>query len=310
MKNKILALLLTIIMVVIGTADGTVYTKAALTDVYYEPSTNNSQIVDYGSVADGSAIFVDDYYCALKEGKAVLYATKCKGNTLTFPSTIAYNHKIYKSYIINEYLAKDWSDDDEDFWPGHVFEKKKNIKKIVIPENVEGMLLYLSTWKNIKEIHVPASARDVTLGHTTAKIVISKKNKYLKKYKNGLYTTNGLYKKKKLTLSSTYGNKSTFTVKKGTKYINFYAFYGYKKLKKLVVPSSVNEINGMAFENCKNLKTIVLEEKKAPKIIIPYGFTYLNKNCKIYVKNQKVKKSIEKQLKKRNYFKGKVIVKK
>ncbi len=300
MKNKILALFLSITMAVIGTADGTVHTKAALTDVYYPSPT--SKDVDYGEYGDRySAIFVDDYYCALEEGKAFLYATKCKGSTLTFPTTIAYNYKIYPSYIICEFIGKDL-DEDYEYWPGTEFENKKKVKKIIVPENVTGVQLFLSTWKNVKEIRLPASAKSVVLGHTTAKIVISKKNKYIKKYKNGIYT------KKNQTLMTTCGNKSTFTVKKGTKYIYPYAFYGYKKLKKLIIPSSIKRIYGLAFKNCKNLKTIVLEGKKAPKLTVG-GFEYLNKKCKIYVKNKKVKKSIEKQLKHYN-FKGRVIVKK
>ncbi len=304
MKNKILALLLSIIMVVIGTADGTVYTKAALTDVYYYPTTTNSQEVDYGSIEDGgSAIFVDDYYCALEKERAVLYATKCKGSTLTFPTTIAYNYKIYQTDGIYEFIAKDYPEDDDCYyWPGTEFENKKKVKKIIVPENVTGVRLFLSTWKNVKEIHLPASAKSVILGNTTAKIVISKKNNYIKKYKNGIYT------KKNQTLMTTCGNKSTFTVKKGTKYINFYAFYGYKKLKKLIIPSSIKGIDGLAFKNCKNLKTIVLEGKKTPKLTAVGGFAFLNKKCKIYVKNKKIKKSIEKKLK--NNFKGRVIVKK
>ena len=300
MKNKILALFLSITMAVIGTADGTVHTKAALTDVYYPSPT--SKDVDYGEYGDRySAIFVDDYYCALEKGKAFLYATKCKGSTLTFPTTIAYNYKIYPSYIICEFIGKDL-DEDYEYWPGTEFENKKKVKKIIVPENVTGVQLFLSTWKNVKEIRLPASAKSVVLGHTTAKIVISKKNKYIKKYKNGIYT------KKNQTLMTTCGNKSTFTVKKGTKYIYPYAFYGYKKLKKLIIPSSIKRIYGLAFKNCKNLKTIVLEGKKAPKLTVG-GFEYLNKKCKIYVKNKKVKKSIEKQLKHYN-FKGRVIVKK
>ncbi len=300
MRNKLLALLLSIIMVVIGTADGTVPTKAALTDVYY---SSPGQVV-YGDTEYASAIFVDDYYCALEKGKAFLYATKCKGSTLTFPTTIAYNYKIYQTDGIYEFIAKDYPEDDDCYyWPGTEFENKKKVKKIIVPENVTGVRLFLSTWKNVKEIRLPASAKSVVLGNTTAKIVISKKNKYIKKYKNGIYT------KKKQTLMSTCGTKSTFTVKKGTKYIHFYAFYGYKKLKKLIIPSSIKGIDGLAFKNCKNLKTILLEGKKAPKLTAIGGFEYLNKKCKIYVKNKKVKKSIEKQLK-GSGFKGKVVVKK
>ena len=300
MKNKLLALLLSIIIVVIGTANRTIHTKAALTDVYYPSPT--SKDVDYGEYGDRySAIFVDDYYCALEEGKAFLYATKCKGSTLTFPTTIAYNYKIYRTDGIYEFIGKDL-DEDYDYWPGEEFENKKKVKKIIVPEKVTGVRLFLSTWKNVKEIRLPASVDYAILGHTTAKIVISKKNKYLKKYKNGIYT------KKNQALMSTCGNKSTFTVKKGTKYLYPNAFYGYKKLKKVIVPSSVKRIYGLAFENCKNLKTIVLEGKKAPKLTVG-GFELLNKKCKIYVKNKKVKKSIEKQLK-GSGFKGKVVVKK
>ena len=297
MKNKLLALLLSIIIVVIGTANRTIHTKAALTDVYY---SSPGKVV-YGNTEYAHAIFVDDYYCALEEGKAFLYATKCKGSTLTFPTTIAYNYKIYRTDGIYEFIGKDL-DEDYDYWPGEEFENKKKVKKIIVPEKVTGVRLFLSTWKNVKEIRLPASVDYAILGHTTAKIVISKKNKYLKKYKNGIYT------KKNQALMSTCGNKSTFTVKKGTKYLYPYAFYGYKKLKKVIVPSSVKRIYGLAFENCKNLKTIVLEGKKAPKLTVG-GFELLNKKCKIYVKNKKVKKSIEKQLK-GSGFKGKVVVKK
>ncbi len=297
MKNKLLALLLSIIMVIIGTADGTVHTKAALTDVYY---SSPGQVV-YGNTEYAHAIFVDDYYCALEKGKAFLYATKCKGSTLIFPTTIAYNYKIYRTDGIYEFIGKDL-DEDYDYWPGEEFENKKKVKKIIIPEKVTGVRLFLSTWKNVKEIRLPASVDYAILGHTTAKIVISKKNKYLKKYKNGIY------RKKNQALMSTCGNKSTFTVKKGTKYLYPNAFYGYKKLKKVIVPSSIKRIYGLAFENCKNLKTIVLEGKKAPKLTVG-GFELLNKKCKIYVKNKKVKKSILKQLKHYD-FEDRVIVKK
>ena len=209
------------------------------------------------------------------------------------------------------------------YFPG--YQNKNQVEKIRIPNGITQVYMRtLHTWKNLKEIRIPASVtkKYLYLSHTNGKVVIDKKNK---KYKT---SGNGVYTKDTKKLRATFGTKKTFTVKKGTKSIEWEAFWYYKNLKKVTFPSSVKSVDLPAFRGCKNLKSITFQGKKAPSFgkksdLEDYemepedegrdaALKDIPKKVTVYVKNKAVKKSIEKTLKIGNLkkLKWKVKVKK
>ena len=148
------------------------------------------------------------------------------------------------------------------YFPG--YQNKDSVEKIIIPNGIKQVYMRgLHTWKNLKEIHIPASVKGkhLYLSHTNGKIVIDKNNK---KYKT---SGNGVYTKDTKKLRATFGTKKTFTVKKGTKSVEMDAFRYYKKLKKVKFPSSVKSVDITTFNGCKNLKSITFQGEKLPHLV-------------------------------------------
>lgn len=263
-------------------------TRAAIKDVYYKEDGK----VLYGSWMN--PIMIDGYYCEISGAYngVIIYATNCKGKTLTYPAKIAYNHKIYQVKSISE-LYND--SESPDIVPE--YKNRKIVEKIVVPKGVRRVSFgALAKWKNLKEIRIPASVdKSLVLVHANRKVVVDKKNKKYKTSKNGVYTKNSRQ------LVATFYSKKNFTVMKGTKSIGFYAFQNYKQLKKLTMPSTIKKIEPTAFAGCKNLKSIILQGKKAPlfkeEYIMDSVAATIPKKVTIYVKNKKVKKAVEKNLK-------------
>ncbi len=317
MNRKKLLILMVAFCMIITSVQMPVDTMAALDDVYYINSTK--KIVDYGT--SWQPILVDGYYCELYHPKTI-FATVCKGKVLEFPTVIQYNHKSYKIRKIAEKLEES-EDSMYGYFPG--YQNKNQVEKIRIPNGITQVYMgTLHTWKNLKEIRIPESVtkKYLYLSHTNGKVVIDKKNK---KY---ITSGNGVYTKDTKKLRATFGTKKNFTVKKGTKSIEWEAFLYYKNLKKVTFPSSVKSVALPAFRGCKNLKSITFQGKKAPsfgkKLDLKFydnedeedGFhtelTGIPKKVTVYVKNKTVKKSIEKTLKIGNLkkLKWKVKVKK
>ena len=317
MNRKKLLILMVAFCMIITSVQMPVDTMAALDDVYYINSTK--KIVDYGT--SWQPILVDGYYCELYHPKTI-FATVCKGKVLEFPTVIQYNHKSYKIRKIAEKLEES-EDSMYGYFPG--YQNKNQVEKIRIPNGITQVYMgTLHTWKNLKEIRIPESVtkKYLYLSHTNGKVVIDKNNK---KYKT---SGNGVYTKDTKKLRATFGTKKNFTVKKGTKSIEWEAFLYYKNLKKVTFPSSVKSVALPAFRGCKNLKSITFQGKKAPsfgkKLDLKFydnedeedGFhtelTGIPKKVTVYVKNKTVKKSIEKTLKIGNLkkLKWKVKVKK
>lgn len=69
---------------------------------------------------------------------------------------------------------------------------------------------------------------------------------------------------------------STLIILEGCVKIGIWAFVGYKKLKKVVIPKSVEDIGDGAFENCREA-TIIL---KKPKKDFAYIGNWVFKDCK------------------------------
>ncbi len=316
MNKKRLLVLMVAFCMIITSVQMPVNTMAALDDVYYRVGTNE---VTYGS--RWNPILVDGYYCELYHPKTI-YATECKGKVLEFPTVIQYNHKTYKIRAISEKLesSSEYEINMYGYFPG--YQNKNQVEKIKIPNGITQVYMRtLHTWKNLKEIRIPASVtkKYLYLSHTNGKVVIDKKNK---KYKT---SGNGVYTKDTKKLRATFGTKKIFTVKKGTKSVEWEAFLYYKNLKKVVFPSSIQSVDICTFKGCKNLKSITFQGKKAPSFGKKSDLKYYDiddefhseladipKKVTVYVKNKAVKKSIEKTLKIGNLkkLKWKVKVKK
>ena len=321
--NKKTLLILAFCMIIIS-VQMPVDTMAALDDVYYRTGSDPKEVY-YG--AEDKPILVDGYYCDLSGPYRTIYATECKGKVLEFPTVIQYNHKSYKIRVIYEVPKGEESYHHYFEWCDYFLEyqNKNQVEKIKIPNGITQVYMRtLHTWKNLKEIRIPASVtkKYLYLSHTNGKVVIDKKNK---KYKT---SGNGVYTKDTKKLRATFGTKKTFTVKKGTKSVEWEAFWYYKNLKKVIFPSSIQSVELPAFRGCKNLKSITFQGKKAPSFgkksyLERYemepedegkdaALKDIPKKVTVYVKNKAVKKSIEKTLKIGNLkkLKWKVKVKK
>ncbi len=304
-RKKLLVLMVSFCMIITA-VKMPVDTLAALDDVYYQTGLGT----DPKEILTGSywqPILVDGYYCDLSGPNRTIYATECKGKVLKFPTVIQYNHKLYKITKIDEKLEES-EDSMYGYFPG--YKNKELVTKIIIPNGIKKVELHdLHTWKNLKEIQIPASVDKecLYLSHMKGRIVIDKKNK---KYKT---SGNGVYTKDAKKLRAVFGTKKTFIVKKGTKKVEMGAFWDYKNLKKLTFPSSVKSVDIRTFIGCKNLKSITFQGKKAPSFgkksdLEDYemepedegrdaALKDIPKKVTVYVKNKAVKKSIEKTLK-------------
>ena len=68
-----------------------------------------------------------------------------------------------------------------------------------------------------------------------------------------------LYDKEDCRLIVYYGIDKVYKIKTGTKIIGRSAFYEIKNLQKVILPKSVCEIRRWAFEDCENLKEIIVQ---------------------------------------------------
>ena len=170
---------------------------------------------------------------------------KTKGNTLTIPETIFFKGRNLKVKEINI----------DDMMLGANNRKwKMPYKKIVIPNTVESADFRYAKFTKLKKIYIPKKTQviDGLSDYPKLKVIIDKKNPYIKMKNGAIYSKNG---KKLLSLVN---SKKTYRVSKGTKQIDF---SGVKKLEKVYLPKSLETITLNAFRKCRNLKTVKINNK-------------------------------------------------
>ena len=175
-----------------------------------------------------------------------------------------------------------------------------NLESINFPSDSVLERIYIGTCPKLKKLSLPKTLKYCKVGTDAPnlKVKIAKGNKYLKVKGNQILSKNG----KKLI--DIVGNKSKVTVYKTVKVISDDPFNKY--IKKLTFGKNVTKFKRFSFYSYKNLKIILKNKNKAPKID-DGAFDYA-KNIKFYVQNKKVAKDLKKKLKGSGIKKAKILV--
>ncbi len=112
-----------------------------------------------------------------------------------------------------------------------------------------------------------------------------------------------------LTIGDISNNKSlkTITLKNIYK-IEPNAVYNCKKLKTVILSSNVENIETKAFNKCFNLSKVIIKSKNNVPEVKEKAFKNTKKGIKFYVKNKKVAKSLNKQLKGSGVRNAKILI--
>lgn len=169
--------------------------------------------------------------------------------------------------------------------------KTKRIKKLVIPETVKIIPVFMQTW-DVDEIYMPAGMKEMALyGPTTKKPVRVKIGKGSKTYaiKEG-----SIYNRITGRLVSGYVKDGVLKIPSKITSVGNNGYLGPKP-SKIIIPSSVREINQLlGMTDSKNF-VCVCKGKKPPKLVDEDGSETV-KNMTIYVP-QNCKKIYEKKWK-------------
>lgn len=167
------------------------------------------------------------------------------------------------------------------------FENNSKIKELILPDSIESIdsdVFYncselekvivladhfssFNVAPNIKEVYVPIGTKPFydTLKNRHDKFEIkefplSEENSRLSG-NSCIYSTNG-----QRLLSGKNNTSKVVIIKAGTREICEHAFQGNIQIEELIISSSVNQIGYGAFENCKNLRRIILNTSWTIKI--------------------------------------------
>ncbi len=171
---------------------------------------------------------------------------KTKGDTLKFPETIFFKGKRLK---VKEIKIDDWR------YNISINAKwKMPYKNIIIPNSVEEADFTRAKFTKLKKIYVSKNTRLISglSDYPKLKVIIDKKNPYIKMKNGAIYSKNG---KELLTLVN---SKKKYRVSKGTKRISLDKV---KTVEKVYLPASLKKISVCAFEDCRNLKTVKINNK-------------------------------------------------
>lgn len=250
------------------------------------------------------------------------------------PETITYNgYEFWVETITEDYFVDEGGEVEYEGFPA-----RDTIETLILPKRLRYLNIHGDKWKNLKKIVAPASMRSLLVGGSIkAKIELEPGCKRLQ------IKGNGVYRNKGKMLTAVFGNKKNFKIPKGTvtiarsafrgndtvekvtmpntvKFIegtdvmeeakDFGVFYGCKKLKTVICSSNLEQIGKNAFVNCRSLsKVYINNKKKAPKID-GSAFGKTKKGIRFYVKNETVKKDLDRQLQKTKAKQYRIIVKK
>lgn len=194
---------------------------------------------------------------------------------------ITYNK--YKDFVYTDYNALSDGTTEEVV---RVTNYKGKKTKITVPAEINGKkVTVMNGFKNakkVKSIHIPKYVMMVRVSElpNLKKVTISKENKWFT-VKNNL-----ILNKKKTVLISSPGGKNNPTIPNSVKRIGHLAFVD-STIKKVMLGKNVTRIVGSAFEGCKKLAEVKLNNKL--KVIESFAF----EDCKS-LKSIKIPKSVNK----------------
>ena len=131
----------------------------------------------------------------------------------------------------------------------------------IVPDSVtylsEGAL---NKYKNITTVQIPASVQTISplfIEKDITNVIIVDNPRY-EVIGNAVYTKGT--ENEAVTMVRYFGNEATVNVKDGTKIIGQYCFID-KSLSQINLPNTLENISSLAFQGCKNLKSLSLGEK-------------------------------------------------
>lgn len=172
---------------------------------------------------------------------------------------------------------------------------KVNVEELNVPEQAYGLpvttFMMGSNLMDIKVIRIPKTITSIQ--GINFRVFGTQLEQFLVEEENPMYYADGcaLYTKDKTKLIKMFVyNQTTYTVCHETKIIGEYAFTHFDKLKKVILPEGLEEIQNGAFYGCSSLSEVDgLETVKNIEDNVFIG-TEFQKNQKVIIANGRLKK--------------------
>lgn len=202
-----------------------IYENVKINDIYYYLSINGN-----------------------KDDEFSIYATYpvVRGDTLKIPDKISFKGREYKVNNVTFDVQEEYNEN---------FELPSTIvlpyKTIYLPKFANYLLISSGTkLPNLEKIYIPKKISDLSSlsDMPKLKVIIDKKNPYIKMKNGAVYSKNG---KKLLTLVN---SKKKYKISEGTEYIEFGG--QNNTVEKVILPSSLKKLNFDAFSRCNKLKSV------------------------------------------------------
>lgn len=200
-------------------------------------------------------IDTDSKLCPAK----VFYPFK-KVDELKIPNKIKFKGKKYKVKEVTLMTDEEYCENGNAIVPSKL---TLPYKTIYLPKYATSFNRVDVKLPNLRKLYVPKNTREL-IGINDMpklKVIIDKKNPYIKMKNGAVYSKNG---KELLTMVN---SKKTYKISKGTTFIDFRS---NKTVEKVILPSSIINLNSGAFDWCFKLKSVKLNEEL--KIIEGYAF--------------------------------------
>lgn len=135
----------------------------------------------------------------------------------------------------------------------YAFESCENLTKIRISNNLKVIDTQPFSWCPLKMVELSDQEIETELEGKLSRLRKSDGPGSVL-----LYVENDVLYSNDMAISSANIDTTEINIKNGTKVINFYAFRKLKKLKKVVLPETLERIGMAAFSECKQLEEIVI----------------------------------------------------
>lgn len=203
-------------------------------------------------------------------------------------------------------------------------------KKVSVPSKINDKAVIevsgLKDAKKLEKLYIPATVECIMISQAPAlkKVTISKKNEKYKAKKNLVLNKKGTVVHscvgtiknviipdtvKKIYHQAFVGARvKTVTFGKKVKTVDTYAFWKCKQLKTVNMNAGTEKICDNAFDGCRKLSKVIINNTKKAPAIGDFAFYHTKKGIKFYVKNETVAKQLKKNLKGTGVVNAKIYV--
>lgn len=169
-----------------------------------------------------------------------------------------------------QYFIYKYSNEDNGLVITNLTDEGKQLKKIVIPEMINGIPVTgietggINSCFNVTSIKIPKSLINIKpapffLCPKLKKIIVALDNSSFHSKKGILYCNS-------IIVSYPGGAEGDIKVLPHTTIIGYFAFAGCVKIRSITIPQKIQRINDCAFFNCENLLSITLQGEKIPTL--------------------------------------------